>query len=262
VVGDRIYVGGGFEDLTAFNAYLPETDEWVNLAPMPGGRHHYGITPYDGNVYVFAGAHTTTAWRYNVATNDWTNLAPMLFERSSGMAVTLGDYMYFVGGAGAVPTATQRYSPAANKWGLVAEISTLRDHSGAVVLDEKIYSMGGRGGGKFLNTVEIYDPALDKWTPGPSMIHARSGFGTVVWKGYIVACGGEVRVDPNNTPVALDTCEALPPGAAEWKEWPKLPHGTHGTAMASYKDRIFILGGSLEGFAITPTTDTFELVFE
>jgi hypothetical protein len=94
------------------------------------------------------------------------------------------------------------------------------------------------------------------------MIHPRSGFGTVVWNGYIVACGGEVRVDPNNTPIALDTCEALPPGADEWEEWPSLPQGMHGLAMANYEGRIFILGGSVEGFAVAPTADVLELVFE
>jgi Kelch motif len=57
-------------------------------------------------------------------------------------------------------------------------MSITRDHVAAVALNGKIYALGGRpGAGAVYATVEIYDPAANKWSPGVDMQEGRSGFG-------------------------------------------------------------------------------------
>lgn len=261
VLGDRVYLAGGFGDTDAFDAYLPDRDTWERLARMPAGRDHCAITAHDGAVYVFGGSRTDTAWRYDVALDAWSDLADMPFDRSSSVAVSLGTFVYVVAGTGAVAQSLLRYDPAANEWQPLAELSILRDHSAAVVLDGKIYSLGGRmNSNTFHNSVEIYDVDSDAWSAGPAMNSVRSGFGAVVWRDHIIACGGEVRL--NGDGVALDSCEALPPGGTEWQPWPTMPRGIHGVAMANYQDRLFILGGSLQFFSAVNSDAAFELIFQ
>jgi N-acetylneuraminic acid mutarotase len=260
VLEDRIYLAGGFGDMTRFDAYLPESDEWVNLKELPEGRDHASIVAHDGLVYIFGGSGTKTAWSYDPVANEFTDLPDMPFQRSSAVAVSLGEYIYVVAGAGPAPTVLLRYEPVEQEWDTLAEISRLRDHSAAVVLGGKIWSLGGRENSDlFHDSVEVYDPERNEWESGPPMLSVRSGFGVVAWREHLIACGGEVRID--GVEQALSSCEALPPSATQWEEWPALPQGTHGIAIANYQDRVFILGGSTQFFSATNTDRAYELLF-
>ena len=48
------------------------------------------------------------------------------------------------------------------------------DECAAVVVKGKIYAIGGYNGGGNLNSVEVFDPETNKWTPGPEMSTDRS----------------------------------------------------------------------------------------
>jgi len=44
-----------------------------------------------------------------------------------------------------------------------------------VALNGKVYALGGYDGSSNLNTVEVYDPATNTWTPIAAMGTARYG---------------------------------------------------------------------------------------
>ena len=65
----------------------------------------------------------------------------------------------------------------------------------ASVIDGKIYVIGGhfREGTEFktLSTIEIYDPATDRWTQEPDMLMGKYGHATEVIDGQIYIFGGD-----------------------------------------------------------------------
>ncbi len=73
--------------------------------------------------------------------------------RTAGAAVTLGEFIYLVGGttsqAGSVPP-TWQYDPASDTWKDMAPLKQPREHNAAVVLDGKIYAIGGTDVGAYL----------------------------------------------------------------------------------------------------------------
>jgi len=66
-----------------------------------------------------------------------------------------------------------------------------RSELGAGVIDGKIYVAGGRLDNDFpLELLEIYDPATDSWTPGPSMPAPRDHAGVAAVNGKLYVIGG------------------------------------------------------------------------
>jgi N-acetylneuraminic acid mutarotase len=111
---------------------------------------------------------------YDPAADAWDELANMPVRRFAGSAVSMGNYIYIVGGR--APRDLLRYDPAADAWTSLAPLAQLREHIAAVALDGKIYALAGRlhGVGE-LDSVEIYDPATDQWSPGVPLIPLAAG---------------------------------------------------------------------------------------
>ncbi|HLA98647.1 MAG TPA: kelch repeat-containing protein [Anaerolineales bacterium] len=254
-----IYVPGGFGGEAAFEAYDPLTDTWQSLPLLPDGRHHLmaaahggGVTA--GRIYIFGGASSLidwrasdTAWAYDPASQEWHELARMPEPRLAGAAVSLGDYLYVVGGAGG-SNALLRYDPAGDTWTTLAALAQAREHTAAVAMDGLIYALAGRWSGSGeLASVEVYDPASDQWTAGPAMSVARGGHAAAVVNGQIVVAGGEVLSSGRQT---LDSVEVLDPAQDVWSSGPALPVPLHGVPAVGLDGSLFILGGSDRAGAI------------
>ena len=83
----------------------------------------------------------------------------------------------------------------------------------------KIYAIGGRSGPGDFGDVDVYDPATDAWTPGPSIV-PRGTAGAAVYCGAIYVFGGEsqaagktldevLRLDPEPEHLGAITTHAL-----------------------------------------------------
>ena len=83
---------------------------------MPEPAHHMMVTGHGGKVYVFGGGPdlswqaTASIFVYDPATDAWAEAGSMPERRMSGEAVSLGDFIYLVGGTGGT-TALLRYEP-------------------------------------------------------------------------------------------------------------------------------------------------------
>jgi N-acetylneuraminic acid mutarotase len=220
VVGQVIYVAGGFGGEKKFEAYDAATDTWKPLADLPEPRHHLMSTAHDGKVYIFGGARSLVDWRpqfkawvYDPRTDPWTEIAPMPEPRLAGAALTLGDHIYVLGGTGG-SNVLLRYDPSQNEWTSLASLADSREHTAAAAPDGKIYALGGRWSGRGeLTSVEVYDPAADSWMNAPSLQTARGGFAAVIANGKIYAIGGEVLTGENK---ALSSVEILDPETGAW----------------------------------------------
>ena len=248
VVDGIFYVPGGLGGLTSFEAYDPANDSWTVLAPVPEPAHHMMVTGHSGKVFVFGGGPdlswqaTASIFVYDPATDAWAEAGSMPERRMSGEAVSLGDFIYLVGGTGGT-TALLRYDLAEESWAVMPGPVQPREHVAAVAFNDELWVIGGRWGGTgALATVEIFDPVSGAWRDGPEMNEARSGFGAAAVGEGIMVAGGEILGARPWT--ALASAEVYDAVSGAWTRLQDLPAGIHGMPVAGYEGTAFVLGGS------------------
>jgi hypothetical protein len=139
-------------------------------------------------------------------------------------------------------------------WETRAGIAMPRDDFGIVTIDGRIWVLGGMTGerGNRLDTIEIYDPALDLWTDGPKMTSGRSSFRAVAIGRTIYVFGG-ASVET----FGIATAEALDTTTGEWRTLPPLPTPRFGHAVVELNGLIYVIGGYSGGKGIG-TVNTFD----
>lgn len=161
VVGDRLYVVGGFTAVTN----VP-TDE----------------------VQV-----------YDLQTQQWSMASPLPNPRGGHVAVVMGDKIHVFGGGNSVSTIADHseYDPSTNAWRELAPLPRAEGSPAAAVVAEKIYVIGGRSGPSDYGDVYVYDPETDTWSSGPA-IEPRGTAGAVAYCGGIYLFGGESQAKRKN----------------------------------------------------------------
>jgi formylglycine-generating enzyme required for sulfatase activity/N-acetylneuraminic acid mutarotase len=140
----------------------------------------------------------------------------------------------------------------ASAWVTKTPMPTAIIYMGIAVLNNKIYCIGGYDGSSYISTVEVYDPATDKWTTLPDMPTARAPAAAVFNNKIYVIGGGDIG-----------TVEEYDPSANTWV--PKTPMPTvRQPGVAMIDSIIYAIGGynSITGSLGTnesydPSTDTW-----
>jgi len=106
-------------------------------------------------------------------------------------------------------SSVEVFNPKTNQWRERTEMSAPKADHTASVIDGKIYVIGGyfKKDREFkkLSTIEIYDPATDRWTQASEMPMGKWGHKTEVIDGQFYIFGGgpatSVQVyDPSGVP--------------------------------------------------------------
>ena len=215
VVDRKIFAIGGetqmekgeFGDraLSKVEMYDPATDTWTQKADMPTPRSYLSTSVMDGKIYAMGGLLYTneqprleTVEVYDPATDRWTKVRGMNHPRSCAAIGVVNGEIYAMGGRGLPPTpylsSVEVFKPKTNQWQEITEIPTPKTSHTASVIDGKIYVIGGyvQEGKEYKNlaTIEIYDPATDRWTQEPDMLIGKWGHTTEVIDGQIYIFGG------------------------------------------------------------------------
>jgi len=231
----RIYTMGGLQaiangaTLKTVQAYDPATDSWVNVASMVVARFRPAAAAGpDGRIYVFGGqgsggATLSSAEVYDPLYDTWTSIAPMPQGSSLPACAALvrcANAIYVVG-----PTDNvQAYSTRSGAWFTRGQPSGLpTDFAMVAGRDGHLYVVGGnRDPVGPTNTMEVYDPLTDTWTPGPPMVNARASLAAVSLGPdiYAIDGGGACQALESYGPLAASVCPCLTPptGMVAW--WP------------------------------------------
>jgi formylglycine-generating enzyme required for sulfatase activity/N-acetylneuraminic acid mutarotase len=125
-------------------------------------------------------------------------------------------------------------------------------YRGIAVLNNKIYCIGGYNGSSYVATVEVYDPATDKWATLPNMPTARAPAAATVNNKIYVIGGGDIA-----------TVQEYDPNANTWTGKTPMPT-VRGPAVAVVGSIIYAIGGynSITGSLGTnesynPSSDTW-----
>jgi N-acetylneuraminic acid mutarotase len=148
-----------------------------------------------GGVDVFTGV-SARVYRYRPSANEWF-AAPDLPAPRAGHAAATGDdgRIYVVGGGDGhnLLSSVLALKPGSGaQWTNRAPLPTPRSDLGAATgPDGRIYVIGGISD-SILDTLEIYDPATNKWTTGQCQPRVREwGWPGAVTDGFMPSEAGE-----------------------------------------------------------------------
>jgi N-acetylneuraminic acid mutarotase len=279
--GDTVYIlcgirQGVYEETTAaVEAYNTKTNTWTEVAPVPMLLHHANVAVADGKIYIlggiagsiFGGVPTGRSFRYDIAANKWTEVAPMPYGLGSAAMGVHGKNIYLAGGmqgggkgAGkssgkgpgkgfgmGIVGIVASYNTETDKWMTHPELTLPegRDHSGGMVVDDVFYVVGGRVGNHLNNRKTVFALNLTapnrKWVEMAPLPYARGGIAAAATGGKIYVFGGEGNLNtPNGTfsevgvfDIARNRSE---PGTP-------MPYPRHGFGAAAINDIIYLPGG-------------------
>ncbi len=184
---------------------------------------------------------------FDPATKTWTNMPPLPEPRSSFDAAVIDRTIYVAGGWSMQGDAPRKWhttawkldlSAASPQWQPLAAQPFERRAVAVATFDGKLYVIGGiSSGDDTVNDVEIYDPASDQWTKGPSLIgdDRLTGFGTSAF-----ALGEHLYV--TGLP---GTVQRLGKNAEQWEAIGQLPTPRFFHRMLPLENqRMILIGGS------------------
>ena len=184
--------------------------------PSQAAGNHFGVASDGQNIYAVAGQleatygkGTSTAWKYNIATNKWTQFNSLPQIRFGGVAFVANGWLHFVGGdtADRRTVSTDHWSINLSNtsagWQQRASIPLGGDHMSHANINGKHYLFGGEhshkglngsGGGEYIqhNYTFEYNLSNDTWTRKANMPLAVSHIegSTLVINGKAVLIGG------------------------------------------------------------------------
>ena len=121
---------------------------------------------------------------YDPFLNRWIPVAPMHEPRAYCGLVSVGSYLYAIGGYNDTSwlRSVERFDPLTNQWTMLTPMSTARSAFGATVWNGRIYVTGGNGTSHALNTAEKFNPRTNTWHCAQSISNGRVGLATVTVK--------------------------------------------------------------------------------
>ncbi len=285
IFDNKIYSIAGFNlggQSTTTRIYDIATDSWTTGAaiPEPAGLSDAatGLDSANGKIYIACGFNGSGAINtlriYDIATDTWTTGSPApdaLYL--PGFGVINGKFYVASGNNGVNEVSDlQIYDIATDTWSAGAPIPTPVTGPGSAVFDDgtgpKLYLFGGTAPFPVTTTItQIYDPATDSWSTGPSMVAGKLWFyGGAIDLTSILAPGGDdsnifptadVQIlagggcgSPTPTPSGTPSCSPAP-----WQEQAPMPLDLYGAGGASDGTFFYAAGGY--SFSLPGTVASF-----
>jgi N-acetylneuraminic acid mutarotase len=278
-VGSKLYVIGGFAAEGGTSTYFPAlrkvdvydlvTETWSALAPLPdeAGFNHFGLATDGENIYTISGqitdtygTGTKTSWKYNIASDTWTQFVSLPEIRYGGTAFIVGNLLHFVDGDKA-----DRFTDSNDHWaidltdpdaGWVKMTSTplAVDHLTHATVNGRVLLIGGENGHEGIDGVPVgtykqrgdvfeYLPETDTFVRRASLPVPTSHVegATLVINDQIVIIGG--LLDGGGTR-QTNKVQVYNPATNTWKVLPSLfPKIIDGPESAYYDGRIYLTDG-------------------
>ena len=192
VLGDKLYVIGGFNDAGASDALLeydPAKDVWTKRRSLPTPRGAAAAAIYNGQIYVVGGMGSTSIGDlivYDPSQDAWSTLPPMPTPRNHLAAVVANNHLLVFGGRDertSTMNVLESYDFASQTWQTLAPMPTGRSGHAAAELNGCVYVFGGepssQPGGTFREN-ERYNPSTNQWEAATELSIPRHGLGAAV----------------------------------------------------------------------------------
>jgi DNA-binding CsgD family transcriptional regulator len=223
-------------------ATLPpdESDLWQTNTAMNMRRENFGLSSYNGKIYVIGGETTEgvsrLVERYNPQQDSWAEVAALPVAVADIQAVEIGGDIYVAGGrldSGAISDQFLLYDPARDQWEELPPLPQPRSRYAAVSVEGKYYLFGGWDGHTYCSQVWTFVPDTKSWdnrslTP---MLAPRADMSATPAGNSIHLIGGRNAEGPVQLHHAYDP-NLDQTGSNPWRVLPPLPQLVEGRMTA------------------------------
>lgn len=213
--------------LSQAEIYDPATNTWTAVGSMGTPRQSHAATLLpNGKVLIVGGipilggnSGLKTAELFDPATGTFTPTGSTAVAHEQLPTLTLSNgKALLVGGYGAAPPET--YDPATGTWtsGTGTAPTYYFSHELVNLPNGKAMAMGGGSPGSLPSAgTQVFDPAANALSAGPSMADSRTGHRAFLLpNGKVLAAGGSYLVQGNNTYIPRSSAELFDPAAGSW----------------------------------------------
>jgi hypothetical protein len=261
----KLYLIGG-RRINPVDVFDPKTGTWEAKSSTPIELHHFQAVALGDAIYLvgaMTGAYPNeTPLPHVIAYYPERDRFESLHEipearrRGGAGAVAYEGKIYIVGGIvnghvdGSKPWLDE-YDPSTGRWRVLPDAQFARDHVQAAVLKDRLYVFGGRTSRQRTNQVlelltehgEIFDFGRERWQPvtrALALPTLRAGHMLMAWGDEIVVAGGE-----SHTQVpAHAEADAYNVATGQWRRWPALVQGRHGSGLAIVDGAVYTASGA------------------
>lgn len=175
--------------------------------------------------------------------------------------IEVGEALGYGGTGPAKITVLEPVDPPVGAWGTRAPMIVPRAEHAAVALNGKLYVIGGDIPGGTTNSLHMYDPATDKWTPladkpGTAVDHPAAA----AVNGKLYVFGGLVQFPQP----AVDEVYEYDPADGMWEQKASMPRARGAMGVAVADGKVYLFGGLVNGTAVSdvgvydPAADMWE----
>ncbi len=222
--GQFIWVVGGFEGqhpgTAVVNSWRYDTvnDTWQAGPDLPAPRASGSVVRHGRTLHYISGLTTDRnidqIEHFTLDLDNpaalWQIAPPMPQARNHMQAMTVGDYIYVIGGQFRHDTNPQdvalvhRFNTVSQQWEQVASLPTARSHfePATFTYNGRIFGVGGRNNQNnlpALQTIVEYDPQADIWRTTGTMPVALIGPVANVVNGNLIITNGGFDYDQGQT---------------------------------------------------------------
>ncbi len=180
----RGFMFANWNPLNTLYRYNVSLDKWDQLSNMPEPRGAGGACIINDTIWYVGGINqhkniSNTLFGYSIKENNWFKSVPMHFARDHFRAEAVNGKIYAISGRKDdlrfnVPYV-EEFNRITKTWKRMADFPSPRGGFGSSVHNGKIYTYGGENVWSTSSSVEVYDPALNKWEKSDSLPESRHG---------------------------------------------------------------------------------------
>ncbi|OON67778.1 kelch repeat-containing protein [Hymenobacter sp. CRA2] len=258
----KIYAWGGYvgdfngstSEFSSMEIYNVATNTWSTGANYPyASRGFAGVVGPGGLIYSLGdGTASSSAYRYDPATNVWTAIASLPVGVWESAAVTANGKIYLFGGwagGNGASTQTQIYTPSTNSWTTGAPMPIGR-HGHVAIADAAglIHIIGGTnstdGGNTALTSHLVYNAMTNTWTTAAALpVGINQAGGALGADGRLYVVGGKESYYNGATPM-FATVYVYTPSTNSWSAGTSLPLPLSETRTVAIGNDLYTVAGT------------------
>ncbi|KAI9039300.1 Kelch repeat-containing protein [Aspergillus affinis] len=276
ILGGIVPVEHGTQTTDILQLYDITLNSWRTASPAPYPVNHPNLAVVGNTLYSLGGlvdgpvspgivmnwVASTSSHAYDLATDTWTELAPMPngTERGSAIMGVHGEMVYLAGGMTVLQTEYQdavnivtAFNTTSGTWKRLsaeaAELPESRQHGSGAVIGDTFYVAGGRRFGQENTRDTVFELDLTNqatgWrTSSGHMSVPRGGLSGSAVGSKLYTFGGEGN--PTTYTGLFNQSEVFDTVSQRWRKLAPMAVPRHGTQAATLGGRVYIPGGGLQ----------------
>ena len=263
----KLYAIAGHDNKKTFE-YNPQKDIWIEKSELPilvkwrqspvlrcVKNKLYCIGGYDGDGKTFS----KDVWQYDPSKDSWKLKSPMPTGREDFGSAILNNKIYCFGGIENFKTplkVLEIYDPVKDKWDInkkeMPDCKLLGDFG--VSFRGKIYAIGASSSMDNYpilnpqNDVFEYNPKTDKWIKKSPIPESTCYKEVEAIRGKLYVISGVKSGNWRDSTIISSKIFEYNIKKDSWMEIQFIPFGSLGSALAVYRNKIYISGGNTNGY--------------